>query len=534
MNGCAIDPVPNSFLDDRQYRLLVEAVADYAIYMIDVDGVVASWNTGAERFKGYAAADIIGRNFEVFYTMEDRAKGEPERALRTAARVGRFESEGWRVRQDGTRFSARVVIVPIHDGGRLVGFAKVTRDISERKEAQRALLEANAALTQSKKMEAVGQLAGGIAHDFNNVITSVLGSLELLRKRLPGDTNMKRLLDKAVQGARRGTALTQRMLAFARKQDLAPERVDLSILLRGITSLLQSALGPRVSLQTRLPPKLDGVLIDFNQLELALLNLVVNARDAMPDGGTIKIDARDRWLMTGDIPGLAAGFYACVAVQDSGVGMDAVTLSRAVEPYFSTKEAGHGTGLGLSMVHGMAIQANGMLVLKSNVGVGTTAELWFPLVSEGSIKSDTARLGTGLTSMVPGRVLVLAVDDDPLALLNVVAILDDLGHTVFEARSGEQGLAVLEREPAIELVITDMAMPNMTGVEFYLKARRLYPNLKFLLATEFGEVSGEVEPMLPRIMKPFWQNDLAKAVEAILASRPSAGGFASSIPGSSP
>jgi CheY-like chemotaxis protein len=261
---------------------------------------------------------------------------------------------------------------------------------------------------------------------------------------------------------------------------------------------------------------------------------VVNARDAMPNGGTIKIDARDRWLMTGDIPGLAAGFYACVAVQDSGVGMDAVTLSRAVEPYFSTKEAGHGTGLGLSMVHGMAIQANGMLVLKSDVGVGTTAELWFPLVSEGSIKSDTARLGTGLTSMVPGRVLVLAVDDDPLALLNVVAILDDLEHTVFEARSGEQGLAVLEREPAIELVITDMAMPNMTGVEFYLKARRLYPNLKFLLATEFGEVSGEVEPMLPRIMKPFWQNDLAKAVEAILASRPSAGGFASSIPGSSP
>jgi PAS domain S-box-containing protein len=512
------DPFPAPLADDRQYRLLVEAVTDYAIYMIDPDGIVASWNAGAERFKGYTAAEIIGHNFDVFYTLEDQANGEPKRALQVAATAGRFESEGWRVRKNGSRFWASVVVDPIRDGGRLIGFAKVTRDISERKDAEQALVQANAALAQAQKMEALGQLTGGIAHDFNNLLAAVIGSLELLRKRLPAEPNTKRLLDNAVHGARRGTSLTQRMLAFARRQDLAPEPIDLPDLVRGMTSFLEPALGPTVTLELNLPRTLNPVVADFNQLEMALLNLAVNARDAMQNRGTITISLREDRLAHGQIHALEAGSYACLSVEDSGTGMNAATLARAMEPFYSTKGPGQGTGLGLSMVHGMALQANGALVLKSEPGHGTTAELWFPLSKAGSRKGGRALPAQAPRSAAPS--VVLAVDDDALVRLTVAMMLEDLGHKVFEAGSGKEALALLASEPSIALVVTEMAMPQMTGIQLFIEARRLYPALKFLLASGYAEASEDDQPQLPRITKPFWQEDLAQAIDLILAGAP--------------
>jgi len=496
-------------IDDRQYRLLVDSITDYAIYMLDLDGHIASWNAGAERFKGYAAAEVIGRHFSLFYSPEDQARGEPSRALNTALREGRFGSEGWRIRKDGSRFWASVVLDPIFEGDKIIGFAKITRDISERKDAEQRLIEANAALLQSQKMEAMGQLTGGIGHDFNNLLAAVLGSLDLLRKRLPSDPKAERLLDNAVQAARRGSALTQRLLAFARKQDLTPVAVDVSALVRGMTALIEPALGFTAVIETRLPPDLDPVLADSNQLEMALLNLTVNARDAMPDGGAIVIEVREARLAQGQVSDLPDGTYICLSVTDSGVGMNEETLSRAMEPFYTTKQPGQGTGLGLSMVHGMAMQAGGRLVLKSELEKGTIAELWLPIDAAGVSATNAASASRPVART---SLTILAVDDDPLVLLNTVTMLEDLGHGMFEASSGKKALEVLAREPSIELVVTDMAMPQMNGLKLVEFARALYPKLRFVLATGYAEAPDDDQPELLRLKKPFWQDDLAKAV----------------------
>src|SRR5689334_3136219 len=319
--------------DEGRFQLLVGAITDYAIYMLDPHGIVTSWNTGAQRFKGYAPDEIIGQHFSRFYTEEDRQTNLPKRALETAAHEGRFEQEGWRVRKDGARFWAHVVIDPIRDDqGKLIGFAKITRDITERKKAQEALEATRTALFQSQKMEVVGQLSGGIAHDFNDLLAVVIGNLELLRKRVPDDPRIRRLLDNSMEAAQRGASLTKRLLAFARRQDLKTEPVDVPGLVRDIADLLQRSIGPVSQIETHFPLRLAPALVDPNQLELALLNLVVNARDAMPEGGVISLAAKER-VVGSDAPGaLSPGRYVCLTVTDTGEGMDETTLERAVEP----------------------------------------------------------------------------------------------------------------------------------------------------------------------------------------------------------
>lgn len=291
-----------TFSEDERYRLLVEAVTDYAIYTLDPTGIVTSWNPGAQRFKGYKRDEIIGEHFSRFYSEQDRESGLPARALETAAREGKFENEGWRIRKDGTRFWAYVIIDPIRsESGEIVGFAKVTRDLTERKEAQEKLEKTREALFQSQKMEAIGQLTGGVAHDFNNLLMAVLGSLELLRKRLPHDPKMLALLENAVQGAERGTSLTKRMLAFARVQNLQQEAIFIPELVRGMTDLLERSLGPTVRIETRFPLNLPSIQADANQLEMVLLNLMVNARDAMPDGGEIVVSSREEKVIAAKV-----------------------------------------------------------------------------------------------------------------------------------------------------------------------------------------------------------------------------------------
>jgi PAS domain S-box-containing protein len=503
---------------EQQFKLLVQGVTDYAIFMLTPDGRVSSWNPGAQRIKGYLPEEIIGQHFSRFYAEEDRTAGAPQRALETAAREGRFEKEGWRIRKDGSRFLAHVVIDPIRaPDGAILGFAKITRDITERREAERALQETREALFQSQKMDAVGQLTGGVAHDFNNLLMAVLGSLELLRKRLPADPKMTRLIDNAILGAQRGTALTQRMLACARRQELKPAQIDVADLVCGMMDLLHSSLGAIVQIETDIPRGMKQVLVDPNQLELAILNLAVNARDAMPKGGSISIAAREENVA--NAPGLRAGRYVCLSVTDKGCGMDEATQQRALEPFFTTKGVGKGTGLGLSMVHGMIEQTGGKLVLKSRKGEGTTVELWLPFAAMGSghvpeEKSDVRELDRR-----EGPLVILAVDDDALVLLNTAAMLEDLGHTVLEATSGTEALDIIRRQGRVDLVITDQAMPQMTGSDLAAAIGAERPDLPIILATGYAELPPGADGGLPKLSKPFHQRQLADAIVKVLAPK---------------
>ncbi len=507
---------------EQQFALLVQGVTDYAIYMLDTEGRVTNWNPGAQRIKGYLPGEIVGEHFSRFYTDDDRAAGAPQAALATAAATGRFEKEGWRVRKDGSRFLANVVIDAIrNDAGEVIGYAKITRDITERVETQRSLDEAREALFQSQKMEAIGQLTGGIAHDFNNLLMAVLGSLELVQKRIPYDARVTPLLENAVQGAQRGAILTQRMLAFARKQELTLESVDVSSLARGMMDFLDRTIGPNIDVSLRFSGGLPRVQTDAAQLEAALMNLMVNARDAMPAGGTITISAVLERVESGlELP---AGEYVRLSVADTGEGMDPATLARATEPFFTTKGVGKGTGLGLSMVHGLAAQSGGRLTVSSEPGRGSDIALWLP-VSRSDHEARTL-VATAPDADPPRRLRILAVDDDTLVLINTAAMLDDLGHVVVAAASGKEGLEILRDDPHIDMVVSDEIMPNMTGTQFARAARRIRPDLPFVIATGYADLSGtgqDPDERLPRLHKPFNQNDLGRVVMVAMGLSPEA------------
>ena len=499
---------------EQQFRLLVQSVTDYAIYMLAPDGRVTNWNLGAQRIKGYLPEEVIGRHFSMFYTPEDQAAGLPAWALEVATREGRFENKGWRVRKDGTRFLAHVVVDPIRgDTGTLLGFAKITRDITEATQAQQALEQTREALFQAQKMQAIGQLSGGIAHDFNNLLTVILGNLEIVRKRLADDPKIVRLLDNATQGALRGVSLTQRMLAFARKQELKSEPVDLADLVQGISGLLRSSLGPSVALEARFPAQIEPVMADVNQLELAVLNLATNARDAMPNGGSIVISAHAETLADQPQSSSTAGRYVCLSITDTGEGMDEATLASAMDPFFTTKGLGKGTGLGLSMVHGYIEQLGGRFILKSRKNQGTTAELWLPVASAGSVPAVIVDEPAG--PEVP-RLCILVVDDDNLVLTSTCLLLEDLGHRVITATSGDQGLELFEKNPAIDLVITDMAMPHMSGAQLADAIRTRKPGMPIILATGYADRLEGFASRLPRLSKPFTQLNLVETIASAM------------------
>lgn len=499
---------------EQQFRLLVQSVTDYAIYMLAPDGRLTNWNPGAQRIKGYRPEEVIGQHFSIFYTPEDREAGEPQRTLDIATREGRFENKAWRVRKDGTRFFAHVVVDPIWgDTGTLLGFAKITRDITEVTQAQQALEQTREALFQAQKMQAIGQLTGGIAHDFNNLLTVILGNLEIVRKRAADDPRITRLLDNATQGALRGVSLTQRMLAFARRQELKTEPVEIPTLVQGITGLLRSSLGPSVSIETRFAPELEPVMADVNQLELAVLNLATNARDAMPDGGKLLISARMEEVCDQTKLSLAAGRYVCLSVTDTGEGMDDATLALAMDPFFTTKGVGKGTGLGLSMVHGFTEQLGGRFILKSQQDAGTTAELWLPVAVAGSTTEPATEQTAA--SRVPS-LCVLVVDDDSLVLTSTSLLLEDLGHRVISAASGAQALELFDNGHDIDLVITDMVMPRMSGAQLAQAIRTLKPHLPIILATGYAERLEGFAARLPRLSKPFTQLNLVEVIALVM------------------
>ncbi|WP_338663040.1 PAS domain S-box protein [Pararoseomonas sp. SCSIO 73927] len=509
---------------ERRFRLLVQGVHDYAIYMLGPDGQVTNWNTGAERIKGYAADEIVGQHFSRFYTEEDAAGGVPHRALETARREGRYEAEGWRRRKDGTRFWAGVVIDAIRDeSGELIGFAKVTRDLTERREAQILLEQSREQLFQAQKMEALGQLTGGLAHDFNNMLAGISGSLELLRTRIAqgrvGEAD--RYISSAQGAASRAAALTHRLLAFARRQTLDPKPTDANRLIEGMGELVQRTVGPAIEVRKTLRPDLWVTLCDPNQLENALLNLCINARDAMPGGGALTVGTENLTLSAEAAParGLRPGDYVSVSVTDAGVGMAPEVLERAFDPFFTTKPLGQGTGLGLSMVYGFARQSGGQVRIRSAPGEGTGVTIYLPR-HLAAAEEDEAPAGSAEAPRARAGETVLIVDDEETVRMLVAEVLQDLGYTALEAGDGPSGLEILRSPRRIDLLVTDVGLPGgLNGRQLADAARTARPGLRVLFITGYAEtaaVGDRLEPGLHVMTKPFAMEALAARIKAII------------------
>lgn len=424
---------------ERRFHLLIDAVTEYAIFMLDTAGNVVSWNPGAERIKGYSSAEILGQHFSRFYTEDDRRNGLPRTALATAERTGKYEAEGWRCRKDGTTFVASVVINAIRDAsGRLLGFAKITRDITEKKATEEQL-------RQAQKMEAVGQLTGGVAHDFNNLLTVIMGNLDHLDRILPPTQPIQRIIAATLRAASRAAMLTHRLLAFSRRQPLMPEVLSVNKFVAGMSDLMRRTLGEAVLIEAVLAGGLWPTLADSNQLENALINLAINARDAMPEGGKLTIETANTHLdeayarMHDEVQ---PGQYVGIFFTDTGIGMTPETVAHAFEPFFTTKESGQGTGLGLSQVYGFIKQSGGHVKIYSEVGLGTTVKLYLPRY-RGTEQVVDEKLETHEPPQGQSE-LVLVVEDDPDVRDYTVEMVGDLGYSVLSAPDGASALRLLQ------------------------------------------------------------------------------------------
>ena len=492
-------------LEERRYELLVQAVVDYALYMLDADGRVSNWNSGAQRIKGYAADEVIGKHFSLFYTPEDVETGLPARALATAAAAGRYEAEGWRLRKDGTRFWASVVIDPIRgDDGELIGFAKVTRDITERRESELRLTEAREQLFQSQKIEALGQLTGGLAHDFNNLLTAIISGAELALRGLDDRERVRVLLERVKASAERGSSLTRQLLAFARRQPLEPKVVDLQRQLPETAALLRHTLNAEIDLIVAVSDQAYRLNVDPGQLELALLNLGFNSRDALPEGGSLKLSARN--ATPEELPDGLVGDHVVISVADDGVGMPEEVVSRVFEPFFTTKGFGQGTGLGLSQVYGFAKQSNGDIRVESKPGKGTTVSLYMPALTAAN-QLEEAR--------DDGRFRILLVEDDVFVAELAAELLQDLGYSAVTVHSAAEGLSRLTHE-RFDAVFSDIVMPGgLSGVELARRVRSRFPEMPVLLTTGYSESVG-AENEFPVVPKPYKIEQLGRALERLL------------------
>lgn len=495
---------------ERRFRYLVEGVTDYAIYMLSPEGIVTNWNSGAQRIKGYLAEEVIGTHFSRFMTAEDLAAGVPARSLEIARKEGRFENEGWRVRKDGTLFRAHIIIDAIHNNaGELIGFAKITRDITEKKIAEDNLAKVNAALFQAQKMDAIGNLTGGVAHDFNNLLSVISNGLEIF-SHSQLEAKHLRLVDTMKRAVSRGATLTQQLLSFARQQPLQPEPHDANQLINSFEFMLNRAVGTNIEIsfeftQTPLP-----VMVDSTSFETSLLNLVVNARDAMPEGGKIYISSRKRVLAKDEMEDLPAGNYVEVNVSDSGMGIAEEHLPHVLEPFFTTKEVGKGSGLGLSQVFGFMKQSGGTLNIKSAVDSGTTVSMLFPALDDETILAD---------AVDENRDAVLVVEDEQDLLWATSQIFSSLGYEVYEASSGEEALELLRQGTKISLMFTDILMPGgMNGIALARKLRESNPTIQIILASGYPlpalkEEHGNLDEF-QFLNKPYSLAEIAKAIRS--------------------
>ncbi|WP_213954734.1 PAS domain-containing sensor histidine kinase [Variovorax sp. dw_954] len=477
------------YASEQRFRLLVEGVRDYAIYMLDPAGRVTNWNAGAQLIKGYTAHEILGQHFSRFYTAEDQRKGVPALALQTALAENRYEAEAWRVRKDGSRFWANVVIDAIFDeAGRHIGFAKITRDITERKRAQDEMDRAREALGHAQKLEAVGRLTGGVAHDFNNFLTIIRSSVELLRRSGGDEERRERYISAIAETADRAALLTKQLLAFARQQPLRPEAFGIAQRVRSMAQVIETMLGAVVKVELALDAPMDIAQADPNQFDTALLNIVINAKDAMPTGGTLKISVAN----VEEVPPVRRhaalkGAFVAIAISDSGSGIEPLTLGRIFEPFFTTKPATKGTGLGLSQVYGFAKQSGGEIDVQSRVGEGTCFTLYLPRATGGV--GTAAQDGAATAPRKALELSILLVEDNDEVGQFSSGLLCAVGHSVTRAASAKETLKILEAgREKFDLVFSDVVMPEMDGVDLGRQIRHRWPDLPVVLTSGYSHV----------------------------------------------
>ncbi len=510
---------------EAQFSRLVDGVTDYAIYRLTTDGIVTSWNMGAQRMKGYRANEIIGHPFSCFYTEEDQADDLPRHALDTALRDGKFEIDTLQVKKDGSRFHANIVIDPIFDeDGDHIGFAKITRDITKANEFQKSLEESRETLFQAQKMDAVGQFSGGLANDFNNILTGISGNLELMQTRIAQGRigEIDRYIAAAQSDAKRAAELTSRLLTFSRNQTLNPKPTNVNQLILRMDQLIKRTMGGKISVDIVAAPDLWTTMVDQGQLENGLLDLCVNARDAMQNGGALRIETCNQWVH-GAASGrnLPAGEYVAIRVIDNGTGMTPEVMRRAFEPLFTTKAKGMGTGLGLSMMYGFATQSGGQLHLYSEPGHGSTVCLYLPRrqgaegVAEPPAPLDPgSRFGHGRT--------VLIVDDEETVRKLVVDGLQDHGYASIVAEDAFTGFKILQSNPDVDILISDVGLPGgMNGLQLAAAAKAIRPTLKVLFITGYAESAlvnkGPLDPGIRVLTKPFSLHNLSSTIRDILS-----------------
>ncbi|HET6196639.1 MAG TPA: PAS domain S-box protein [Acetobacteraceae bacterium] len=506
---------------ERQFRLLIDGVKDYALFMLDPDGIVASWNAGAARIKGYNPDEILGQHFSCFYTDSDRAAGVPGRLLRAAERDGRAETEGWRVRKDGSLFWANVVLNALRDDtGRLVGFAKITRDITERREAQEALQQTQAQRNYTQKMEAMGQLTGGIAHDFNNLLMIVSGHIERIKRVVAQDPKGQQAARAIELAISRGESLTRQLLSFARRQALKPVTVGLPERIDAVAAMLATPLGTAVRLVTDIPPDIWPVTADVSEFELALVNLALNARDAMPEGGVITISAANTQLPGGAAAANLTGDFVALTVADTGCGIAPDIAQKVFDPFFTTKQGRHGTGLGLSQVHGFIHQSGGTVTLDSELGKGTRITLYLPRAHAGTEYARPAP-----SDETTGNGMALLVEDNPDVLDVTMALLEQLGYQVRAVENAEAALAAVGAHQ-FDLMISDIVMAGaMDGLALARDVRRRFPDLPIVLVTGYSDSAAATQLEFTVLRKPYRLAELSRAIANVVAEvrQPTAG-----------
>ena len=490
---------------ERHFRLLVNGVTDYALYMLDPNGIITNWNAGGQRIKGYLPGEIIGQHFSRFYSPVDQAAGRPARALRLALENGRYEEEGWRVRKDGTFFWASVIIDPIRDDeGKLLGFAKITRDISERREAQLNLEKIQRQLAESQKLDALGQLTGGVAHDFNNLLMVITGHLHMLKKIAGNDAKSLRAIQAIETATQRGASLTRQLLTFARRQNVNPQSIDLRDSIHSVREVLNTGLGSAVQLRIDLDDGLWPVMVDPAELETALVNLIINARDAMPGGGSVSVRANNIHLDDG----ARKGDHVAIEVKDTGMGIPPDIVAKVFDPFFTTKPIGKGTGLGLSQVHGFAHQAGGTVAVASELGKGTTFTICLPRGKRrAELPEDEVHSA--------GNGTVLLVEDNPDVATASTGLLEQLGYSVRWVPDAEAALKELDRD-GIDLVVTDIVMPGkIDGLGLARAIQQKHPGLPILLATGYSEAAQNARTDFSILRKPYQLHELSRALSEL-------------------
>ena len=501
---------------ERRFRLLVNGVTDHALYMLDPNGIVTNWNAGAQRIKGYKADEIVGQHFSRFYTEQDRNAGVPARALYTATQEGLFEAEGWRVRKDGSLFWAHAVIERIRDeAGQLIGFAKITRDITERRDAQLALEQARAQRDRTQRMEALGQLTGSIAHDFNNLLTIVAGQAEMLKQHVGDNARALRAVAAIAHAADRAESLTRQLLTFSRRQTLNPVTIEIKKQIEAFRTMLTSSGGSAAALVTDIDDDVWPVNVDVPEFELALMNIVLNARDAMPQGGNVVLRVENVRIERGELAAHLEGNFVALKLTDSGCGIAPDILPKVFDPFFTTKSPDQGSGLGLSQVHGFAHQSGGTVTIESELGRGTTVTLYLP-------RAGTAPQPASAELAVDGAGggTVLLVEDNPDVAELAITLLEHLGYDVQAAPHAQGGLEMLEQRH-FDLLISDIVMAGaMDGIGLAKTVRERYPSLPIILVTGHSAGLALADLKLPVLRKPFHLAELSRAAtKAIAESR---------------